>query len=511
MKKKLFLSVSIILILTLALSSAALAIGGTVITLDKKVVMLAVGKSTTVHAAVTSSNSTGKAVLWSSSDAGIARVSPEGVITGIKEGTAAIKAKSTDGGIYARCSVTVFSADVASSVSAKGTAITFWYCYTDKVQENNINLTKAFNETEGKEKGITVTAEYQGDYATMAQKLKAAFVAGSAPAVTVMDTSMLQPFATSKVLLPLDAYINRDNFGLDDFQPAFLTDSEFGGKIYSLPYLRSTPVLYLNTTLLKKAGLDLKGPDTLEEMAVYAKTIKDKTGKFGMSIFADTWLFQAFMMGQGSSLYNDTVTSTFINTPAAKKIIRLVSDMRDNGSVRVLASSQASNLLADVAGQNCGMWFYSTGGLTTFMGLGQKNGFEVTTAYIPKGIQNSLPTGGANLVATSRLTDAQKEASWQFIKWMTQKEQTIKASTTTGYLPSRISAVNDPLMQSLYKTTPPFKVAMDQLKYAGGRTISATETNAEIVKALDAIWVNRQDMDSTLFELQGKINRMLKK
>lgn len=511
MKKKLFLSVSMILILTLALSSTVLAIGGTVITLDKKVVMLAVGKSATIQAAVTSSNSSGKAVIWSSSDAGIAKVSSDGIITAVKEGTATIKAKSTDSSITARCSVTVFSPEIAPSVSAKGTAITFWYCYTDKIQENNINLTKEFNETEGKAKGITVTAEYQGDYPTMSQKLKAAFVAGSAPAVTVMDTSMLQPFAASKVLLPLDTYINRDDYGLDDFQPSFLTDSEFGGRIYSLPYLRSTPVLYLNTTILKKAGLDPNGPDTLEELAVYAKTIKEKTGKFGLSVFADAWLFQTFMMGQGSSLYNDTVTSTFINTPAAKKIIGLVSDMRDSGSTRILASSQASTILADAASQNCGMWFYSTGGLTSFMALAQKNGFNVTTAYIPKGIQNSLPTGGANLVATSRLTDAQKEASWQFIKWMTQKEQTIKASTTTGYLPSRISAANDPVMQSLYQTTPPFKIAMDQLKYAGGRTISATEANAEIVKALDAIWVNRQDVDSTLLELQVKINKMLKK
>ena len=44
------------------------------------------------------------------------------------------------------------------------TELTYWYCWTDKIQENNLELTELFNETVGKEKGIHVTAEYQGTY-----------------------------------------------------------------------------------------------------------------------------------------------------------------------------------------------------------------------------------------------------------------------------------------------------------------------------------------------------------
>ncbi|MFA9380487.1 MAG: ABC transporter substrate-binding protein [Acetanaerobacterium sp.] len=401
------------------------------------------------------------------------------------------------------------SSESASKVSTQGTTISFWYCYTDKVQENNENLTKEFNETAGKDMGITVTAEYQGDYAAMAQKLKAAFVAGTAPAVTVMDTSMLQPFALSSVLQPLDSYIDRDKVDMGDFQPAFLTDSEFNGKTYSLPYLRSTPILYLNTTLLTQAGLDPKGPATWDELATYAKTINEKTGKYGLDFFADTWLFQSLMMAEGSSTYNDDATATNINSDAAKKIITTITDMSDNGSTHLLANSQSSNLIADISNQNCAMWFYSTGGLTTFIGLGQQNQFDVSVTAMPKGIQNACPTGGANLVMTSKLTDTEKESAWQFINWMTQKSQTIQASTTTGYLPSRISAANDPSMQALYQEMPQFKVAIDQLSNAGGRTVSASEADAEIVKALDAIWVNKQDMNTTLSALQTKVDGIL--
>ena len=44
------------------------------------------------------------------------------------------------------------------------TELTFWYSWTGNIQENNIELTELFNETVGKEKGIHVTAEYQGTY-----------------------------------------------------------------------------------------------------------------------------------------------------------------------------------------------------------------------------------------------------------------------------------------------------------------------------------------------------------
>ncbi len=188
----------------------------------------------------------------------------------------------------------------------------------------------------------------------------------------------------------------------------------------------------------------------------------------------------------------------------------MVAAMRDNGSARVLSSTQGDAYSAAIATQNSAMWFYSTGGLTTFIGLGAKNGFEVASAFMPKGTVSACPTGGANLVMTSKLTDKQKEAAWQFIKWMTAKEQTIKASTTTGYLPSRISAANDASMQVLYAKTPAFKTAIDQLKYAGGKTPSATESDNAIVSALDSIWVNKADVNTTLATLETKVNGLLK-
>ena len=88
------------------------------------------------------------------------------------------------------------------------TELTFWYSWTDKIQENNIALTEAFNESVGKEKGIHVTAEYQGSYDDLHQKLQASYVAGETPDVTVMEIGSIRTFAEKGVLEPLDSYID---------------------------------------------------------------------------------------------------------------------------------------------------------------------------------------------------------------------------------------------------------------------------------------------------------------
>ena len=71
---------------------------------------------------------------------------------------------------------------------------------------------------------------------------------------------------------------------LKSFYPAFMENSQTGGKTWGIPFQRSTIVMYWNKELFKEAGLDPnKAPANWTEMLNYAKklTRRDAAGNGG--------------------------------------------------------------------------------------------------------------------------------------------------------------------------------------------------------------------------------------
>ena len=84
----------------------------TAITLDKTSISMERGKNDvteTIIATVTPSDASNTSVSWSSSDLSVAKVSSEGVVTGLARGNAVITARASDGsGVSAQCAVEIY-------------------------------------------------------------------------------------------------------------------------------------------------------------------------------------------------------------------------------------------------------------------------------------------------------------------------------------------------------------------------------------------------------------------
>ncbi|NCB75383.1 MAG: hypothetical protein EOM51_11695, partial [Clostridia bacterium] len=75
--------------------------------LDKTSLILGVGQTSTLVAAVAPANATGKHVTWASSDPAVATVDITGQVRGVTHGTARITVTTVDGGFTAFCDVEV--------------------------------------------------------------------------------------------------------------------------------------------------------------------------------------------------------------------------------------------------------------------------------------------------------------------------------------------------------------------------------------------------------------------
>lgn len=79
----------------------------TSIKLDKNSADMAVGETLKLGAALQPTAPKNAMVYWSTSDETVANVSPNGVVTALKEGTVTITAMSEDGGLKNTCVITV--------------------------------------------------------------------------------------------------------------------------------------------------------------------------------------------------------------------------------------------------------------------------------------------------------------------------------------------------------------------------------------------------------------------
>lgn len=358
--------------------------------------------------------------------------------------------------------------------------IKYWYAFGDKIGENNENLVKMFNESQDK---IRVTAEFQGNYEDLHSKTQAAFAAKNAPEVTLNEIASIGVFAKSGMTEDLTPFVERDNVDMDDFIPGLMGNSYVDGKLYGLPYLRSTPILYLNATMLEEAGLDPTGPKNWEEFEEYARALTKEGERVGMSLPVDIWFYEGLVTQSGGQMISDDGKKAEFNGPAGVEALAFWKKLSDEGVITFQGGEGGADVaLQDFANERSGMRFNSTAGLSHMLMLAEEKGFELNAAYMPANESYGVPTGGANLVMTAGLEEEKKEAAWEFIKWMTAKEQTIYASSYTGYLPSRLSAVDSDEMKKLYEEKPQFKVAVDQLEYAHPRPME--ESYPEITMIL---------------------------
>ncbi|MFD1929822.1 ABC transporter substrate-binding protein [Sporosarcina siberiensis] len=399
----------------------------------------------------------------------------------------------------------------SASADSGRVEITYWYPFGDKIGENNVNLVEMFNDSQDE---ILVNAEFQGNYADLHSKTQAAFAAKNAPEVTLNEIATIGVFAKSGMTQDLTPFTEKDDIDLEDFNPGLMGNSYVDGKLYGLPYLRSTPILYLNVDMLEKAGLDPKGPKNWKEFEEYARALTVEGETVGMSMPVDMWFFEAFVrQGKGQMISDDESEVTF-NDEAGVEALTFWKELTEEGIIKIPGGEEASAIaIQDFSNGRSGMYFSSTANLSNVLALSEENGFKVNTAFMPANKVSGVPTGGANLVMIAGLSSEKQDAAWEFIKWMTEKEQTIYASKYTGYLPSRLSAIDSEEMQALYEEVPQYKVAVDQLKNGHARPMAeaypeiSTILRDEITRTLLEEDLSPQDALDKAAELS---NRLLK-
>lgn len=359
------------------------------------------------------------------------------------------------------CSSSNKSGDSADA-SGSATTIDFWAPLGGTNGETAQKMVDQFNS---EHKDIKVNMLKQKDYYENATKLQAALTSKDQPDVTLLEITQTGTFAAANALVDMNDYF--DKTYQERFFPGLLTNSYHEDKFVGIPFNRSTPILYINKDMATKAGLDPSGPKTWDELKEYATKMTNKSEEiYGFETPIDIWFYEAMVMQSGGEITNGKKVA--FNNEAGQAPVKFWQEMMKEGVMKMPPGEDYNAW--DVAKQDfvngkVGMIFTSTADLAGLMQQTEGK-FEISTAFLPENQKYATPTGGANLAMLEGGTDEEKEASAEFIKWMTETDRIVEFSSSTGYLPTTEDATNSEKLQTLYKEKPQYKVATDQLQYA---------------------------------------------
>lgn len=340
--------------------------------------------------------------------------------------------------------------------------VSFWYAYGDLTRKVLLELVAQYNASQSR---VVVDAVHQGDYFECLAKLRTALAAGAAPTLSHVVCEVVPYLARAAVLEPLDVY---EGAHAIPFVPALAQAGAFEGgdrePLVAIPFNRSTPIAFANGRALAEAGV--RPPRTWDELEVTARTLTRRSPsgevRWGFEVPISWWYWVA-MVGQagGSLVENGHVT---LGGEAGEKAIRfwqrLVREDRvmrppPGRDYQAWQSSNESFLQERIAM----MW-----SSTAFVRYLENNAsFPVVAAPLPADVRASVPTGGTMFVLMRAAPDAEKQAAWDFVRWMCDPEQTIAWSTRTGYMPVTLPAVERLVERGWYARHPNDRVAYDQL------------------------------------------------
>ncbi|MFO1399372.1 MAG: ABC transporter substrate-binding protein [Burkholderiales bacterium] len=368
--------------------------------------------------------------------------------------------------------------------------------------------------------GIKLKPIYSGSYQESITKALTAVKSGEPPVMSILLSTDMFTLIDEDAIVPFDTLLKTpdDQAWLKSFYPAFMENSQTGGKTWGIPFQRSTIVLYYNKEMFKEAGLDPnKAPATWNEMTQYAQklTKRDASGKvtqWGVQIPSSGfpyWLFQGLAIQNGVNLMNQAGTEVYYDKPEVIGALQYWVDLVNKYKVHPEGIVEWGTTPKDFFERKVAMIWTTTGNLTNIKTNAK---FDFGVAMLPASKQRGSPTGGGNFYIFAKSTPAQRDAALKFIKWVTTPQRAAQWGIDTGYVAVRADAWETPAMKQYVAGFPAAAVARDQLPYAKAEL--STHDNQRVTKALNdglqAALTGTKTPEAAMKDAQREADRLLR-
>jgi sn-glycerol 3-phosphate transport system substrate-binding protein len=428
--------------------------------------------------------------------------------------------------VLLRAAVAVAMTCGGSAAVRAQTEIQWWHAMGGQLGEALNALAEGFNQSQ---KDYKVVPVYKGTYTETMTGAIAAFRAKQQPhIVQVFEVGTATMMAAKGAIYPVHQLMADagEKFDPNAYLPAvYGYYSTTDGKLLSMPFNSSTPVLYYNKDAFKKASLDPSAPPrTWSDVEQSSKKLLAAGHQCGFTTQWQTWIqienfgaWHNIPFATGANGFAGTDTKLTINDPLRARHIENLARWQKERTF-VYAGREGKPNPKFTTGE-CPMIMASAG---------SAGGFAQAMKDVPFGIamlpyypdvtgapQNSI-IGGATLWVLSGKPKNEYPGVARFFAYLSSPEVQSKWHMDTGYVPITKAAYQRTRAQGFYDKFPGRDVAVEQLNLKpptdnskGLRIGNFVQIRDVMDEELEAVWAGQKTAKQALDAAAERGNKLL--
>ena len=411
--------------------------------------------------------------------------------------------------------------------SFAATEVQFWHAFTGRLGDLVAEQVDTFNTSQSDYK---IVASHKGNYSETLNAGIAAFRAKEQPHILmVFEVGTATMMAARGAINPVYEVMAKAGA---EFDPGADIGSVKGyytttdGKMLSLPFNSSTPVLWVNRDALQAAGID---PDT--DLSTWQKVggVLDKLKASGHKCPLTT-AWQSWIHLENFSAYHNIPFATkgngfegldtelAFNGPVQVKHIQTMGDWAKQG--KFFYAGRRNEGGANFRGGECAMFTESSAG---YAGIKAEAKFDFEVRPLPywdgvDGAPQNTIIGGASLWVMSGHESEEYKGVAAFLNFLSSADIQAKWHQDTGYLPITTAAGEKTRADGFYEKNPGTDIAVIQMtakqptaNSKGLRLGSFDQIRGIIDEELEAVWSGDKDAQTALDSAVSRGNKLLRR
>ena len=426
-------------------------------------------------------------------------------------------------------SVAAVAVLVGAHGAAAQTEIQWWHAMGGNLGETVNELAAGFNKSQTEYKVVPV---FKGTYTETMTGAIAAFRAHQHPQIVqIIEVGTATMMAAKGAVKPVWQLMaeSGEKFDPTSYLPAvagYYTTPD--GKMLSLPFNSSTPVLYYNKEAFKKAGLDpARAPKTWPELADAAKKLQAAGYSCAFTTEWQTWIHLENL----SAWHNQPIATKEngfagfdaelqLNGPVQVKHVQQLGEWQKAG-IFEYGGRQAADKAKFYIGGRCAMLTASSAAYAG-VAAGTKDKFEFGIAPIPywgdvAGAPQNTIIGGASLWVLAGHKPEEYRGVARFFNYLSSAEVQAASHQRTGYLPITRAAFELTKAQGFYAKRPGADVAIQEItnkpptaNSKGLRLGSMAQIRDVMDEELETVWAGKKSAKDALDSLVKRGNEILR-